>query len=80
MWIGEVAEANGAEGDDGVVETIKVCPAALYVIEHERGQHNEEPSPCHQGEEWITLEPPAETSFSSFHEVKHLEEKLHQLI
>ena len=59
MWTREVAQANGTEGDDGVVQTVKVRPAALYVIEHERGQHNEEPSPCHQDEEGISQESPA---------------------
>ena len=59
MWIGEVAEANGTEGGDGVVQTVKVRPAALYVIEHERGQHYEETSTCHQDKEWMMQEPRA---------------------
>ena len=59
MWIGEVTEANRIEADDSVVQTVKVSPATLYVIEHKRGQHNEEHSPWHQEEECVTQKPSA---------------------
>ena len=59
MRIGEVTKANGIEADDSVVQTVKVGPATLYVIEHKRGQHNEEHSPWHQEEECVTQKPSA---------------------
>ena len=59
MRIGEVTEANGIEADNSVVQTVKVGPTTLYVIEHKRGQHNEEHSPWHQEEEFVTQKPSA---------------------